>query len=96
MRYEILYKYGGFFMDSSMLHFKRVVDKMLSYNFVINSERPLRHRWSQTNGCFGIRPGSPLLAQLLSAKVTNRVNLWNRDALEVYGPNFFKQVLNGL
>ena len=76
MRQEIIYHLGGFYMDSSMLLFKRSLLDFLSYKFVIPTERNFRHRWAQNMCMFGAMPKFAPLFKMISPRYNNRKNIW--------------------
>ena len=59
LRHEVLYYEGGFYMDTSMVLFNNVLEKWLSYKFVVSTERIFRHRWAQSMCIFGVMPRFP-------------------------------------
>ena len=94
-RHEVLYEEGGFYMDTSMILFSRVLDQWLSYKFVVSTERIFRHRWAQSMCIFGVMPKFPGLLREISLNNTNRYNIFLRDALEIAGPHDFRWLVRG-
>ena len=95
MRHEILYNEGGFYMDSSMVLFKRVFDKWLSYKLVVNAELSFRHRWSSNMCFFAVMPKYPGLLRLINRANTNTYKIYKKDAMGIAGPHNFRQVVRG-
>jgi mannosyltransferase OCH1-like enzyme len=47
MRHEIMYREGGFYMDTGMKLFNNVFNKWLSYRVVIPTSEAVKNRWVQ-------------------------------------------------
>lgn len=95
MRHEILYREGGFYMDTSMMLFGDIFYKWLSYKAVLAAERTFRHRWSQSMCFFAVMPKFPGLLRIISHTNTNKYNIYLRDAVMIAGPNDFRQLIQG-
>lgn len=95
MRHEILYREGGFYMDTSMMLFGDIFYKWLSYKAVLAAERTFRHRWSQSMCFFAVMPQFPGLLRIISHVNTNKYNIYLRDAVMIAGPNDFRHFIQG-
>jgi hypothetical protein len=95
MRHEILYREGGFYMDTSMYLFDDVLEKWLSYKAVLPSDVTFRHRWSQGMCLYGHVAGFAPVLRAISYFNTNRYNIFLRNALDIAGPDDFKQLVLG-
>jgi hypothetical protein len=91
----VLYYEGGFYMDTSMVLFKNIFYKWLSYKLVLATERVFRHRWAQSMCIFGVMPRFPGLLREILPNNTNRYNIFLRDALEIAGPHDFRWLVRG-
>ena len=95
MRHEIIYNEGGFYMDTSMRLFNRMLSKWLSYKFVVSTERVFRHRWSQSMCFFGAMPKFSGIARKIAINNTNHWDLFHQDAMEIAGPSDFRWAVRG-
>lgn len=93
MRHEIMYREGGFYMDTSMKLFKDVFNQWLSYRVVIPTVEILRHRWYESMCLFGNEPKYPGLLRIISSYNTNRYNIYRTDAMQIAGPYDFRQYI---
>lgn len=57
MRHEILYREGGFWLDTEMYIFRRIFDKWLSYKVVNSGLNSMRHRWIGGMSWYSNEPG---------------------------------------
>jgi mannosyltransferase OCH1-like enzyme len=102
MRLEILYRYGGVYVDSAMESLKNLdglIDKK-SYSFLVANEDPCgwncRGKGGKkyiSNGFFASSPKHPILKKLLSEKNLNSINLESIHANVETGPYYFGKII---
>ena len=95
LRHEILYNYGGFYMDTSMKLFSNVFNEWLSYRVVIPTLDTVRYRWVESMCIFANEPKYPGLLRIISSYNTNRYNIFHKEAQQIAGPYDFIQFIQG-
>lgn len=101
IRYEILYKYGGFYIDADIICIKRIPDDVLNKKAFLNFEK----KGLISNSVIGCEPGNSLMYKLIDninknydynmtvwkctgpLLLTNMVMVNNEDCL--YPPEYF-------
>jgi hypothetical protein len=96
MRYEILYNEGGWYLDSGVMLFNRVLEQMRTYEFALSTERTFRHRWSQSMCMNGAMPKFWGFERKISSNNTNHYDIFTRDALEIAGNHDVRWAVRGM
>jgi len=93
-RYEILFKFGGFFIDADSISI-RPLDDLLKNNFVAVRESELHRGHLLANGYFGCVVGNRIMFNLINeVRRLNIDRMLSRHAWETTGPMpFTKEVL---
>lgn len=94
LRFEALYRHGGFYYDINIELFVRL-DSFRAFSFVTSTEIAPTHRISLSLGLFGLTPHHPSLLRLLSLPALNSLHLFNRFTNFETGPYFFSRLLEG-
>ena len=88
MRYEIIYKFGGFYADTNMECF-RSLDPYTKHNFVVAHENGSPTSDSCSTGFFGASQGHPLLKAMLNNETLSKRNYGAANINDQTGPGFF-------
>jgi mannosyltransferase OCH1-like enzyme len=88
-RYEILYRYGGLYIDTDFECFKPL-DDMLRLEFFTGCGTS-EAIWF--NGLFACRPNHPILEYLILRLAYNNSSNWD-EIMRMTGPGFFTQAVN--
>lgn len=92
-RYEILFKFGGFFIDADSISIKPL-DDLLDNNFVTVYESEKNRKKLVANGYFGCKPKSRVMFDMINEIRKLDVNrMMHRHAWETTGPLPFTTVL---
>ena len=78
-------------MDTSMVLFNNVFYDWLSYQVIIPTMSPLKHRWIQNMCIFANEPQYSGLLRIISHYNINRYNIYQKDASQIAGPYNFRQ-----
>jgi FkbM family methyltransferase len=87
IRLEVVYKQGGFYVDSDFVLLKNL-DPLRQHSFVVGTE----DGYLLTNAFFGAVPQSPVLGQLIAALDEHEVD-WKLPPDVTTGPKFFLREL---
>jgi FkbM family methyltransferase len=87
-RLDLVYKFGGVFIDSDMKLFKPLDDLVNKFDFFISTENGEQ----LTNAIFGARTQSPIVRLLIDELLQNEPD-WKLPANLTTGPHFFSQHL---
>ena len=88
MRYEIVYKFGGFYVDTNMECF-RSLESYTNHTLVVSHENGLPSPNSCSNGFFGAIKGHPMLKEMTNHNVLSKRNYESRSINVQTGPGFF-------
>lgn len=88
LRLEVLYKFGGVYLDSDLKLFKPLDELIDRYEFFIASEDGV----FLSTGVIGARKGSAVLRLLIDEIVRHEPD-WSRPPNETTGPHFFTRQL---
>jgi len=92
-RYEILFKFGGFFIDADSISIKPL-DDLLDNNFVTVYESEKNRKKLVANGYFGCKPKNRVMFDMINEIRKLDVNrMMHRHAWETTGPLPFTTVL---
>lgn len=104
MRYEILYKHGGVYVDADSVSLKPLDDFLLQAELFAVYENEALRPGLIANGYIGSVTGNPILEEMIEriASKPNINRLWRRkfpfykhcDAWETTGPKLFTKVIN--
>lgn len=87
IRLEVVYKFGGVYLDSDITVHKKF-DDLLDENFFVASEDGKK----LTNAVFGAEKKSPVLKRLIDTLLEDEPD-WREIPVETTGPNFFARNL---
>jgi FkbM family methyltransferase len=88
LRLDVLYKFGGVYIDSDFKLIKRLDDLVQTFNFFIASE----DGYHLTNAVIGARKGCPIIRYLIDELLDNEPD-WSVSPNITTGPIFFSQHL---
>ncbi len=100
-RYDLIYKYGGIYMDSLFQvkdKFFKEMDKLISKNeFIACNEEPvgLKEKWI-SNGFFASYPKSNILNNILVRESLNTIDLKKQIITQTTGPWYFRKAFNNI
>lgn len=95
-RYEIVYRHGGFYLDTNYMLFKdNTLDLFLTYALVDVQGMALRQRAFRDNGVFGAMKGHPNLLRVVSHRALSSRNHYSFDVVTETGPNYFGRIQLG-
>ena len=89
LRLDIVYRWGGIYIDSDLMLFKPLDDLANSYEFFVASE----DGENLTNAVFGAAKAHPALRALIEDLLSNEPD-WSLPPNRTTGPVFFARVLN--
>lgn len=100
-RYDLIYKYGGIYMDSLFqvkdIFFKEM-DKLIAKNeFIACNEEPvgLKEKWI-SNGFFASYPKSNILNNILVRESLNTIDMKKQIITQTTGPWYFRKAFNNI
>jgi mannosyltransferase OCH1-like enzyme len=92
LRYEIIYRYGGLYIDTDFIPIVSFKD-FLHLDF-FSGGGPAKHPHT-FNGLFGAKPGHPILEKIINtlASKTPRSEKDYTEIMKVTGPDFFSEIV---
>lgn len=101
IRYEILFKEGGFYFDTNIELLKDITDLFykkdgqdFNYDFIVccEDDNGLKNKTYLSNGFFGCKKNSKFISRILNDVVLREID-FNNDANRVTGPSLFVKCL---
>lgn len=91
IRYDILYIYGGIYVDADFEFINPIDDFLLNNSFFGVYENTIKYKYNTiANGIFGCTPKHPILKELvLNLKYVNLKGVHNLNAFQFIGPYYF-------
>lgn len=88
VRIEVVYQFGGIYLDSDLL-LEKALDPLRAYDFFIASEDGI----VLTNAVFGATPRHPALRKLIDSIASDGCLNWALEPVHTTGPYFFSREL---
>ena len=96
MRLEIIYRHGGFYMDTNYYIFpNHTLDHWLTFKAVMPGQQIPIYKYARDNGFFGAVQGFKNIARLLDHRSLSQRVFFNWEANMVTGPFYFSMAMQG-
>ena len=98
MRYELVYRHGGFYLDTNymLIGTERPLENLLTYSLVVGGEHTPYQRFYKQSGFFGCPQFSPYMKRIQDHRMISTRNYYSIKADVVSGPWLLAKTILGV